>query len=171
MTEETNTDWWTGRCKGNTGLFPSTYASRMTEMEEALSRPSPVPCAQHTPAPPPMQPSFPRGPSPMPPPPQMNYAPPPMQPTYLPPPGPPPMGPPMYAHPPPPGPPPPPVEQKPSGGMGSSLGNTVSRERTVYHGINLTWGSWLTLLLEVLDLEQVRPTLCINMPFANSICR
>ncbi|KAH6909075.1 hypothetical protein BKA70DRAFT_224447 [Coprinopsis sp. MPI-PUGE-AT-0042] len=127
VTEETNSDWWTGRCKGNTGLFPAAYVSKVIDAPESYNRPSPVPRAQHTPAPVMAPPSFPRAPSPMVPT-QMHYPPPPpMQPTYLPPPGPPPMGPPMYTHGPPhphPGPPPAPAE-KPSG-LGSSLGNTLA---------------------------------------------
>ncbi|KAH8094449.1 SH3 domain-containing protein [Cristinia sonorae] len=43
IVDETNADWWTGKCRGKQGLFPSNHVEKI-----AASAPSPAPAAPHT---------------------------------------------------------------------------------------------------------------------------
>lgn len=56
--DETNSDWWTGKCRGRQGLFPSNYVEKMDSIPP---NPEPVPAMPTAPAAP-MQ----MGPSPYP---------------------------------------------------------------------------------------------------------
>ncbi|KAF6754511.1 hypothetical protein DFP72DRAFT_899285 [Ephemerocybe angulata] len=39
--EETSAEWWTGRCRGREGLFPSNYVERLTRTPSPLPPPAP----------------------------------------------------------------------------------------------------------------------------------
>ncbi|KAJ8462991.1 hypothetical protein ONZ51_g10553 [Trametes cubensis] len=41
--EETNADWWTGKCRGKQGLFPSNYVEILDAGRGAVSPPPPAP--------------------------------------------------------------------------------------------------------------------------------
>ncbi|KAI0926298.1 hypothetical protein AcW1_008505 [Taiwanofungus camphoratus] len=68
IVDETNADWWTGKCRGRQGLFPSNH------VEKIQSSASPPPPFSSAPVPP--MPSMPMAPMPMAPmPPQPSYVP------------------------------------------------------------------------------------------------
>lgn len=79
LVDETNADWWTGRCRGKQGLFPSNYV-------EKIGTPSSPPSQPRYVAPMPTAPVYsqPPGPPVYAPPMQSSYSPPSEKPVYKP---------------------------------------------------------------------------------------
>ncbi|EKM57834.1 uncharacterized protein PHACADRAFT_251707 [Phanerochaete carnosa HHB-10118-sp] len=69
IVDETNADWWTGKCRGKQGLFPSNHVEMIASPPASVPPPAaPSPAPVYSPPPQPMMP-----PQPMPP--QQGYAP------------------------------------------------------------------------------------------------
>ena len=43
--DETNADWWTGRCRGRQGLFPSNHVEKIPSTSTPVASPLPPPMA------------------------------------------------------------------------------------------------------------------------------
>lgn len=61
IVDETNTDWWTGRCRGRQGLFPSNHVEKIDAPSASVPPPAPP---MQSPPPQPMVPYSQPGPGP-----------------------------------------------------------------------------------------------------------
>lgn len=74
IVDETNADWWTGKCRGKQGLFPSNYVEKIASPPSSVPPPAmPSQTPAYSPPPQPMMPPQPMPPQHMPPP--QGYAP------------------------------------------------------------------------------------------------
>ena len=60
IVDETNADWWTGKCRGRQGLFPSNHVEKIDSLESTSPAPPPRMAPQQS-MPPPPQPMVPYG--------------------------------------------------------------------------------------------------------------
>ncbi|CCM07059.1 uncharacterized protein FIBRA_09381 [Fibroporia radiculosa] len=51
VVDETNADWWTGKCRGRQGLFPSNHVEKISSASIPLNVPLPMPSMPATPIP------------------------------------------------------------------------------------------------------------------------